>query len=210
MRRLIPLSALALAITIAGVSPSPVDAQKPALAGNWTPNQDESDDMEEVMSRQRNTASGVQASRRGQRGGSRVGGLDGGGQGRGAGGAPPPSEEQQRQGRAMMQVFQQPTSGLEILQSDSTVTLVFGSQSQIFFTDGRKLTRVLGDGVETEVKAEWKGDKLKIETKTKGNAKVTQEFKLDDKTGRLVLETKLENSRMNQNFKAKLVFDPAT
>ncbi len=110
----------------------------------------------------------------------------------------------------MMQIFQQATRGVEIVQSDSTVTLVFGTQSQIFFTDGRKLTRVLGDGVETEVKAEWKGDKLKIEIKTKSNAKVTQEFKLDDKTGRLLLEIKLDNSRMNQNYKAKMVFDPAT
>ena len=108
----------------------------------------------------------------------------------------------------MVQLFRQVTNGFEMAMSDSSVTLVFGSEVRIFFEDGRKVTSVLGDGVEVEVKAEMKGDKFKIETKTKGNAKLTQEFEMDD--GRIVLESRLQNSRMNQNYRAKFVFDPAT
>lgn len=206
MRRMIRYSALALTAVIVALSPGSLDAQEETFVGAWTLNADESDNMEDVMSRDRNTDSGARSTRRSGSVRRRVGNLDSGGESSGSG--PAPSEEQQRQARLLTQRFRQMTNGFEIAQSDSTVTLVFANESRVFFTDGRKVESVVGDGVEIEVKAELKGDKFKIETKTKGNAKLTQEFKMDDE--RMVLEIKLQNSRMNQNYRAKLVFDPAT
>ena len=80
----------------------------------------------------------------------------------------------------------------------------------MYYVDEREVEATVSGGVVVEIKAKWDKATLKVETKAPGNVKITQEFELDEDSGRLNVKTRLSNSRMEQNFTLERVYDPAT
>lgn len=109
----------------------------------------------------------------------------------------------------MMQLFRQGGERLAIAETDSTVAVISGGRSQVYYVDERKSEEMV-NGIEVEIKSKWDKQKFKVETKASGNVKLTHEFELDEDSGRLKVKTRLSNSRMEQNFTLERVYDPAT
>jgi len=99
---------------------------------------------------------------------------------------------------------------LAIAETDSTVIMITGRRNLTYYVDERQVEGTINGGVEVEVKAKWDNDKFKVATKASDNVRITQEFALDDDSGRLKVKTKLSNSRMEQNVTLERVYDPAT
>jgi len=108
----------------------------------------------------------------------------------------------------MMQQFREGGQRLVIAETDSTVVLIVGGRTQVYYVDERKSEEVVG-GIEVENKSKWEKEKFKVETKAAGNVKITREFEINEDTGQLKLRTRLSNSRMEQNFTLERVYDPA-
>ena len=192
---------LGMLAVFAAASYAPIYAQAPGIAGSWALNQDESDSLDEVMGprepgiRRAQTPRGAQ---RGTRGGD------------GRGGSAELSDEQRQVGQAMMRLFSEGGQRLVIAETDSTVTVVGGASRTVYYVDEREVEATVSGGVVVEIKAKWDKATLKVETKAPGNVKITQEFELDEDSGRLNVKTMLSNSRMEQNFTLERVYDPAT
>lgn len=109
----------------------------------------------------------------------------------------------------MMQLFREGGQRLVIAETDSTVVVIVGGRTQVYYTDERKSEERVG-GIEVEIKSKWDKSKFKVETKAAGNVKITREFELDEDTGQLRVKTRLSNSRMEQNFTVDRVYDPTS
>ena len=201
MKSIVFLGTLGLVAALTTSSPAGLTAQKASIAGAWTINADASDDLQQVMGPRESGIRRAQTPRGVQRG-TRGGGGDGRGGGRQL------SDEQRQVGQAMMQQFREGGQRLVIAETDSTVVLIVGGRTQVYYVDERKSEEVVG-GIEVENKSKWEKEKFKVETKATGNVKITREFEIDEDTGQLKLRTRLSNSRMEQNFTLERVYDPA-
>lgn len=191
---------VALAVAYVAVPAEVTEAQTDAFVGTWVLDVDESDDPSEEMRQGREEGAEFveRQGRRGRRGGMRSGRDRA---------AAAPSEEQLRAGRALMQLAHRTGAVLQLLQSDSTFTVMYpNGETALFFTDKREVEEVIGVGVEVRVKAEGKRDEVKVEYRATGNAKLTRKYKLKDDGRILEVETQLLNSRMDQNFKFKQLY----
>ena len=203
MKLIHSLCVLGIAAAFVVSIPTALQAQEFTIAGTWTINEEESDDLQQVMGprapgiRRAETTRGISDNARG-----------GGGDGRG--GRAQLSDEQIQVGQAMMRLFREGGQRLAIAETDSTVIVITGGRNLTYYVNERKVEGTISGGVEVEVKAKWDKDKFKVETKASGNVRITQEFELDDDSGRLKVKTKLSNSRMEQNFTLERVYDPAT
>lgn len=91
----------------------------------------------------------------------------------------------------------------EILQTDTTVTfhpLNLAYDNVLLLTDGRKRDVEWGGELEGELKAEWKGDRLKVERKT-DEFQVTEHWSLEADNDLLVVEVEVKG----RLFQKKLV-----
>ncbi len=200
MRTFTLFLALVATFSLGGLSsPEPATAQETDIVGNWVLNRDKSDDPREVMARSRRrppredpAAGGEQRRRRG--------GRDGG-----------QGQTRRRPGegdRLLQRRLMSPALNLTITRTDSTY--VFSSEGQQFgehFFDGRKLKSTVGTELDIEIKAEWKKNRLEIETKTSGGAKLKERYELDEDTGELRVELDYSNTRLDQRIKIKQVYD---
>jgi len=178
-------------------SPEPATAQGTDIVGTWILNRGKSDDPQEVMARSRRrppredpAAGGEQRRRRG--------GLNGG-------------QTMRRPGegdRLLQRRLMNPVLNLTITKTDST--FVFATEGQQFgehFFDGRKLKSTVGTELDIEIKAEWKKNRLEIETKASDGAKLKEKYELDEDTGELRVELDYRNTRLDRRVKIKQVYE---
>ncbi len=162
-------------------SSEPVTVQPPDLKGSWVLNAAESEDPRAQM-------------RGGSRGGSRGGGR--GGRGGGMGGT------DQMLGGAM-----EAAKVLKITQDDSTVTIVDADQNRrVLYPDGRTIEREVRGGRKFETKTRWKGEKLVVDRKMEGGAKITETFERKE-DGRLHVKVKVSGGRMRGSLEFRRVYD---
>ncbi len=174
-------------------SSEPVAVQPPDLKGSWVLNAAESEDPRAQM-RGRSRGVGRGGGRGGGGGGSRGGGR--GGRGGGMGGT------DQMLGGAM-----EAARVLKITQDDSTVTIVDADQNRrVLYPDGRTIEREVRGGRKFETKTRWKGEKLVVERKTDGGAKITETFERKE-DGRLHVKVKVSGGRMRGSLEVRRVYD---
>lgn len=178
-------------------SPQPAAAQEADIVGTWVLNRDKSDNPGEVMARSRRRPQREDPAAGGERR-RRRGGRDGG-QAR-----PRPGEGDRLLQRRLMN----PVLNLTITRTDSTFVFATGGQQfgEHFF-DGRKLKSTGGTELDIEIKAEWKKNRLEIETKASGGAKLKEKYELDEDTGELRVELDYSNTRLDQRVKIKQVYE---
>jgi len=178
-------------------SPEPAAAQETDIVGTWVLNRDKSDDPRAVMARSRrrppreNPAAGGEQ-RRGRSGAQR-------GQSR-----PRPGEGNRLLQRRLMR----PVLDLTITRTDST--FIFATEGQQFgehFLDGRKLKSIIGTELQIEIKAEWKKNRLEVETKASGGAKLKENYEIDEDTGELRVTLDFSNARLDQRIKIKQIYE---
>lgn len=178
----------------APVSPShALAAQEADIVGTWVLDVERSDNPRDVMQRARSRSN------------------DGGGERRRRrqeGGAPTPPRGPRMQAspaeRALQQRVMRPVRALMITRTDST--LVLRSRDQAigeFFLDGRRIKSGEGTDLEFEVKSEWKGNKLEIETKSPGGVSLKQKYELDREKGELKVELDYNNTRQDLRLRVK-------
>jgi hypothetical protein len=201
------------------------EKQKPAITGAWAFNTEKSDNPQQKMQQAMRAGGPARGGDdmggmgRSGRSGGRTGGRAGGSRGGagGMGGADGAMESGGRGGRGgpemrVMGSLLRGPAKLSIERTDSTVTLHRDDLDPlVIFTDGRQVD--LG-GADAESrfteKAEWKGDKLVVQTEVGENLKLeeTYEIKGGD-SPYLQVDAKLENKAMGRTIKLKRVYDAA-
>ncbi len=191
------LSAIVMLSAAAGVNH--LAAQTAGITGKWRLNEAKSDDAQQKMQEMFQSAGGRRGGGRGGGGGGRGGRGGGGGFGGG---------EQQR--TSPMRAAMIAAKLLDISQDDSVLKIGYGGDSvRTLQTDGQKITFGEGRG-KSEVKSQWKGEKLVVETKMDGGTKVTETYELRDDGTRLQLKVRIENLRFPQPLEIKRIYERAT
>lgn len=208
-------------VLAASAFPASLRAQqkdKPAVLGVWTFNAEKSDNLQQKMQQAMRGGgppaggddmggmgrSGGRTGRTGSRGGS-GGGAEGVMEGGGRGGSDGPEM------RAMGTLLRGPAK-LSIERTDSTVTLHRDDLDPlVLFTDGRQVDLGGADQQSrfTE-KAEWKGEKLVVQTVVGENIKLEEIYEIKGgDSPYLQVDAKLDNRMLGRTIKLKRVYDAA-
>jgi hypothetical protein len=188
----------------------------PNLAGTWQINRGKSDDPQKKI---REAMGG------GHGGGLRAGRSSGGGGGLpgddGFPGAPPhgdfpergnpPSGEQVGNMQARMEERMRAAEALEIIQSESEITVNETGDdrlvhTQTFYTDRRKSDED-SEYEKLETNAKWVGSKLVVEMKTERGGKITRTYELRSDGSELYVTLKIKNETTPQAFSIRSVYD---
>jgi hypothetical protein len=191
------------AIALAIINPSN-NKTVPNLAGTWQINPDKSDDpqrkLREAISRS-HAASGRSSHAAGDR--------FPGGPPRGGGSEPgnSPGAEEMETVRTKMEERMRSAEVLEIIQSDSELTVNETGDDRLlhtetFYIDGRK-----SEPGKLETNAKWRGNKFVVETKLKGGGKMTQTYELQSGGRELYVTLKVEKERMPQPLSIRSVYE---
>lgn len=181
-------------------------AQEADIVGNWVLNRDKSDDPREVMARSRRGGARITppaggtgtTNTRGR--GSRPQRQAGGARQSGASRGPGPAD------RLLQQRLMRPVPQLSITKTDSSYVFASGGQQfNEYFFDGRKIEAVVSADLELEIKAEWKKNRLEVETKASGGARLKEKYEIDG--DELKVELEFSNSRLGIKMKIKQVYD---
>ncbi len=93
-----------------------------------------------------------------------------------------------------------------IEQTDSTVTVVTPEGSPVvFYVDGRPVEGKIEGLGEVRTLARWKGEKLEVERRFSGDAKITTTYQLTDEGQQIEVKTKL--SGFVRSFDFRQVYD---
>lgn len=129
------------------------------------------------------------------------------------GGAPPPTG-MSRSGRAPnrsgFDAVRRAAERFGIEQTDSTVVVAYPDHERVLFTDGRKQKLEVGEGREVEFRAWWDGGRLFIERKLDGGVAMTEEYWVQEGTGRLHVLTRLVGDRLPSPIAFMRVYERAT
>lgn len=68
-------------------------------------------------------------------------------------------------------------------------------------------TDIVGTELEIEIKAEWKKNRLEVETKASGGAKLKENYEIDEDTGELRVTLDFSNARLDQRIKIKQIYE---
>lgn len=87
-----------------------------------------------------------------------------------------------------------------------TLTLVAGDAAPYaLVTNGRKVKRPWIDGRDAEIKASLRGNELRIERKLENDLKITEQYELNEATGRLIVTTEVDGP-MPRRLELRRVF----
>ncbi|HTQ80202.1 MAG TPA: hypothetical protein VMM92_09405 [Thermoanaerobaculia bacterium] len=219
-RRLYWLTSV-LYLTVITASPAGSGtAPTPDLSGTWTLNEEQSQDpravMREAMQNQHQGMGG--GGRRGGRGGGGGGGFPGGGGGGGGRGrrssdsddsnsnGSQPSDEGEHKGPDPFKAIHDlkiSTAGNQL-----TVAAVDGTDSKVYFTDGRKVSEDK-EGVGTiKTQAQWKDGALEVVTKLPKGRKKTEIYEITHDRKHLYVLTTLEGYGRMPDVTFRRVYDP--
>jgi hypothetical protein len=180
----------------------------PNLAGTWQFNRDESDDPQSKM-REAISRSDGPSGRSSPGGRLPEGGGFPGAPPRGGGSEPEnsPGAEEMETVRTKMEERMRAAEVLEIIQSDSELTVNETGDDRLvhtetFYTDGRK-----SEQGKLETNAKWRGKKFVVETKLERGGKMTRTYELQSGGRELYVILKVENERMPQPLSIRSVYD---
>ena len=94
-------------------------------------------------------------------------------------------------------VLARPAQTLDILQTDSTVTLIAGTDTLVLYPDKQKTTQTLPGGAKAETQSHWKDGDLRIERDLGSGMKLVQRFTLSGTKSYLWLYVTANNGRGN-------------
>ncbi len=164
-----------------------VESEVPTLAGKWQLDRSRSDRPSRMD--RGGLPGGFGGSRRpggGRPGSGRPGSFPSGG-GRG------PAEGESPVIRQLLR----PSETMEIVLSDSTVSLVDGAGfKRVLRTDGRETVDTLFSGEVRRTKVKRKGDEFGLDQTIDGDTKIREKFRLDGQLGDLVYDLRVESKRM--------------
>ncbi len=193
-----PLVGGALLLLATPASPSAVLAQNCGFAGKWTLNEKESEDPRAAFEKS------MRGAREGMReGGNRPpGGRPSGGRGGrpGAGG--------REQGRQGMQRLMEASVALNIVQDDSTVTIVGAEGSRlILYPDGRRIEYPIEGAGNVETRAYWDDGKLVVQRKAERGPRATSTYELASEGRQLHIRVRLEGGGIPEPVEIRRVYD---
>jgi hypothetical protein len=195
-----PSRALAQAETQAGRDDS-------RIAGKWVLNEEQSDDP----------ATAFQGRGQGERGGMRQGGdrppgrrpsggRPSGGQAGGRGGTPRNGDRDQM--RQTMGKLMEAAAALNIVQDDSTVTIVGIEGSRIvLYPDGRKVEYPVEGAGNVETRAHWVDGSLVVERTMEGGPRATQTYELVSEGRQMHIRVRLEGGQLPAPLEFRRVYD---
>jgi hypothetical protein len=89
-----------------------------------------------------------------------------------------------------------PGTGVQIVQTDSTVTVDYtGGMQLTLHTDGRKIRREAPNGGSFTLESRWQENRLVVERSMR-RMKIIQHYWLSEDSARLYVRTLIEGSRM--------------
>lgn len=181
-------------------------AQDRGLAGKWTLNEEESDDPRAAFEKSmRGAREGMSEDGSRPPGGRPSGGRGGRPGGGGRGGQPGGGRDQGRQG---MQRLMEASAALNIVQDDSTVTIVGAEGSRlILYPDGRRIEYPIEDAGNVETRAYWDDGRLVVERKAKGGPTATSTYELTSGGRQLHIRTRLVGGAMTEPVEFRRVYD---
>lgn len=181
------------------------------IAGKWVLNEEQSDDPATAF---RDRGQG----RRGERGGMREGGdrppggrlsggrPSGGRQPEGRGGTPGNGDRDQM--RERMGKLMGASAALNIVQDDSTVTIVGIEGSRIvLYPDGRKVEYPVEGAGNVEARAHWVDGSLVVERTTEGGPRATQTYELASEGRQMHIKVRLEGGQLPAPMEFRRVYD---
>ncbi len=194
----LPVLGGALLLLAAPVSPSTGLAQDRGIGGKWALNEEESDDPRAAFEKS------MRGAKEGMREGSNrpPGGRPSGGRGgrRGEGG--------REQGRQGMQRLLEASAALNIVQDDSTVTIVGAEGSRlILYPDGRRIEYPIGGAGHVETRAYWDNGKLVVERKVERGPRATTTYELSSLRRQLHVRVRLEGGAIPEPVEIRRVYD---
>jgi hypothetical protein len=206
--------------------------EKPRLAGQWTFNQDQSDDanekIREAQANARAQSGGYPGEDEGYPGGGggypRGGGVGFPGGRGGIGGGPMGGGRigrgGQRGGAAgqgaglvgedMEQLAANPKM-LRVEQDEKVVTVTDDrGQSRNLYPDGKKHKESDASGHSVSIKARWQENRLVAESKLGHSGKLTETYELGPDGRQLIVISQLENSQLRAPLRIRRVYDLAS
>ena len=75
--------------------------------------------------------------------------------------------------------------------------------------DGQPVKEYFETGDATTV-AKWRDGKLEVKRETENGPTVQQSYSIEERTGALILVTKIDGGRMSRAVEIRRVYDPAT
>ena len=195
--------------TPAGTS-GDADPDVPDLSGRWVLDAKASDDLQETLQAavgQMRGAMGGGKGMGGSRGRGRGGGMGGGGRGRGAsGGMTGGSGLSPGELSSLLDTGER----LEIEHEDPMLSITGpdGNRRRIF-TDFRGASVSTSGGLDQRVTvAGWEDDVLVVEMTPGNGPRVIQHYRLDERTGRLVIRSQVLLQRLPEPLAIRQVYQP--
>lgn len=187
------LGGAVLALVVPARPAGTEEPAKPKLTGRWQLNEKQSEDARAKLEDMRGRGGPSGGGMGGRPGGGGMGGRPGGGGmggppgGRGMGGRPAGDRGDGSRMRALLH----PPQTLTISGNDAELALDDGEGVLVLLhADGRKYKQ---EGGNLEIKTEWKGSQLVVESKPAGGrGKVTTAYSLRPQTGQLQVDTRLD------------------
>lgn len=178
---------------------------QPTIAGSWTFNADESDNVRDRLNAAMRNRGNTGASMGGRagRGSGRAGGGARGGRG-GAGGVLDQSAGGVQMGPGGMNMLRGPRE-MRIEFTESTVIIQRDGGDALQLTTDNKPLKLLPEGRSVEYKAKWDGEKLEIETKVEDGPRVTEKYELEkNDPGTLKVEVRFTQPSPAGNLNVRL------
>ena len=144
----------------------------------------------------------------GRRGGMGIPGMGrggGGGRDRGQRGQPDKNANDQA---AKIENLIRPSTALRITRNDPEIDVSDTESVRQLFTDGRKLDEAKEGAARVQQAAHWDGNRLVVEEKAPGDAKVTRVFALSE-DGKQLVETITVEPKSGSSTTVRYVYDPS-
>ena len=190
---------VAAGLSVIAITAGPAQEKQRSLTGTWKLNP-------EKMAAERQNESKDPATRQGYASGGRprvgtgVTEPRGGGRGGGGGGV--------TTGLGPLGVFVRPLPQLEIVQTDSTITVSDPSGlPRTYWLDGRKETIQMPGTEPMEIVAKWKGGKLTTERKFASSGNVREVYSIAGGGTELIVEVRLTGGTLTQPMDLRRIYD---
>jgi hypothetical protein len=186
-------------------------SDNPRITGKWVLNQEQSDDPQAAFQGPMPGGRGdMREGRDRPPGGPPSGGQQPGGRppgGQRPGGARPGGGDPEQM-RQTMQKLMQASAALNIVQDDSTVTIVGIEGSRVvLYPDGRKLDYLVEGAGNVETRANWIDGRLVVERRLEGGARATQTYELASEGRQMHIRVRLEGSQLPAPVEFRQVYE---
>lgn len=106
-------------------------------------------------------------------------------------------------------MLSQMTERIETLLENNEFHVVPSDEGRmrIYYLDGKKHAQDAPNGAKMETRAEMKGDRIVVESKTEQGAKITTTYSMGPDGARMIVTVKLEGRRTKEPIVIRTVYD---